>query len=114
MDSELEIYKNRLDMLQRQMELCSQFRAHELRAPLARILGLTQLAQLDEDAMSVKEMAALIESNAMEIDSAIKCIKSLMEECVDLTSNNNDCGYKKKPETKIVPLSRVLPKSMTK
>lgn len=89
MEKQLETCQQNLVVLQRQIEICSQYQAHELRGPLARILGITKLIKLDSQALNMNETMDLIHENAQELDRALKHITVLLEECLDMTNSKD-------------------------
>lgn len=86
MERELEIYKRRVEKLRSQIVLCTQRNSHQLRAPLARILGLTNLGKIDPCSRANSELFGLLQDSAKELDEALREVNCLLEECVEMAS----------------------------
>lgn len=83
MERELEKYKKRVDKLRDQLILCTHRNSHQLRAPLARILGLTNLGKIDPCSRENSELFELLQTSARELDEALKDVNCLLEECLE-------------------------------
>ena len=84
MEREVEIYKRRVEKLRDQLVLCTQRNSHQLRAPLARILGLTNLGKIDPCSRENSELFELLQDSAKELDEALRDVNALLEECLEM------------------------------
>lgn len=87
MERELETYKVRVEQLRDQIVLCTQRNSHQLRAPLARILGLTNLGKIDPCSRANDELFELLQASAKELDLALRDVNNLLEECLNMADN---------------------------
>lgn len=70
----LEIQNEELKKVNAELDRFVYSASHDLRAPLASILGLIQLARLEKDTDKVKEYLAMKERSIMKLDSFIQDI----------------------------------------
>jgi signal transduction histidine kinase len=68
-----------LDSSYRQMDRYSYQNAHQLRAPVARLLGLANLAKHIHEPDELKRMVELIEEEAENMDSVIASLNNLLK-----------------------------------
>lgn len=62
-----------------QMVKYAHLNAHEVRAPLARILGLLQIIKLEKEESKKEELLQLLSLSAKELDDVIKQMSRLLE-----------------------------------
>jgi len=63
--------------------------SHEVRAPLARMLGLLHLIKREDDADQMKELLTMLYNSSTELDMVIKEMNRLLEKEVDFSEKKS-------------------------
>lgn len=78
-----ELVKKRSEEIEEQLSLFHQYaylNSHEVRAPLARILGLISLIGYEEENQEVNPIIGKLNESAVELDSIVKRMNRLLEQ----------------------------------
>jgi signal transduction histidine kinase len=76
------VVKERTDKINEQLNQLTKYahmNSHELRAPLARMLGLLQLIRREESLEQMKELLGMLYDSSSELDNVIKEMNRLLE-----------------------------------
>jgi signal transduction histidine kinase len=83
-----KIVKERTDKINDQLNQLMRYahmNSHEVRAPLARMLGLLQLIKYEKDARETKQLLDMLYNSSIELDRVIKEMNRLLEREVDFS-----------------------------
>ncbi|MDX1628743.1 MAG: hypothetical protein R3345_08585 [Fulvivirga sp.] len=79
LEEKVEERTKKIESQLNQMIKYAHMNAHEVRAPLARILGLLELTKKETDPKLKEELLVKLEKNSVELDTIIKKMNRLLE-----------------------------------
>jgi len=85
-----KIVKDRTDKIREQLSQLMKYahmNSHEVRAPLARMLGLMQLIKRENSVDTMKELLDKLYDSSTELDNVIKEMNRLLEKEIDQNEN---------------------------
>lgn len=85
-----QLVKERTDKINDQLEQLRKYakmNSHELRAPLARMLGLLQLLKQEKDPEQMKELLKYLQQCSIEFDQVIREMNRVLEKEIMLNEN---------------------------
>ena len=77
-----QLVKERTDKINHQLDQLKKYafmNSHELRAPLARMLGLLNLLKREKDQEEIKELLHYLHQSSTELDNVIRAMNRLLE-----------------------------------